>query len=101
MCALLFCAVRRTISCLAIYANSTCSLEIERTIPITEDDAFIVQAKFNASGKVLCVWATGTRADHAYFVRVNEELASATLDGKGSYQKASNAPSTQTFSNKR
>lgn len=37
------------------------------------------------------MWATGTRADHAYFIRVNEEQASASLCSEGSYQKVSNA----------
>ena len=49
----------------------------------------ILQAKFSASGKILCVWATGTGADHAYFVQVNEELASASRCGEGSYHRVS------------
>lgn len=35
------------------------------------------------------MWTNGTRADHAYFVRVDEERASASLCSKGSYQKVS------------
>lgn len=60
-----------------------------------DDDAFIIQAKFSASGKFLCVWATGTRADHVYFVSVNEERARAFLCGQGSYQKASHVPPSE------
>lgn len=84
---------------IATLANSTCSLKLDLIIPINEDDAFILEAKFSASGKILCVWATGTRADHAYFVRVNQELASVTVCGKGSYQKASHTPPTRASAN--
>ena len=66
------------------------------SVKIREDDAFIVQAKFSASGNILCIWASGTRGDHAYFYDVNEELGSVSRCGKGSYQKVSHAPLTQT-----
>lgn len=77
---------------IALCANYRCSQNLKyRTIQITEfnkDEAFIIQAKFGASGKFLCLWTIGTRADHAYFFCVNEELGSAVLCGEGSYQKA-------------
>ena len=63
------------------------STKTDSTIRFDHDDSFIVGAKFGASGKYLCIWAMGTKADHAYFVRVDEQHASGDLCGEGRYQK--------------
>ncbi len=86
--------VRSDNSCttFAIQANITCSAKRDSTVPFRKDNALIIQARFCASGRILCVWATGTRADHAYFVRIDEELASFSLYGEGNYQKVSYTP---------
>ena len=85
----------------SLQANSACSQKVFRTIQTAEfnkDNAFIIQAKFGASGKFLCVWTIGTTADHAYFFCVNEELGSAILCGEGNYQKARyKLPTKQVF----
>ena len=79
-------------SAITAQANYKHSSKRRRSVNFKEDDAFIIQAKFSASGNFLCVWAIGTRADHAYFVRVNEEQASASICSEGSYQKVNKAP---------